>query len=171
MRSKLTAAVVVILAVVVTASTLYAGVNINVDYVRKPVVFLYAPDSAGVLQPLGTGFLVQILARSKPEQSYKLLVTARHIVDPAWAHCPAPYPSKIFMRINKKTFDAAKDPIGTVDVPLPFTADGHPVFATSTDDEADVAVIVVTGLLNQNEEALTSPQVGCIALPVHPLPR
>lgn len=62
-----------------------AGININVDAVRKSVVFLYGADTNGKVdqaRPLGTGFLVDVPLLSHPEKSYLLLVTARHIVDP-----------------------------------------------------------------------------------------
>src|ERR1041385_6378492 len=93
----------------------YAKSNINIEYVQKSVVFLYGPDAAGnAAMPLGTGFIVQVPLKSNPKRADKLLVTARHIVDPQWALCPqSSPPAKIFMRVNTKMFDPDKDSVGT----------------------------------------------------------
>ena len=72
-----------------------AGININVEAVKKLVVFLYGADTSENLdatKSLGTGFLVEVPLLSHPERSYILLVTARHIVDPQWAHCSSVNP-------------------------------------------------------------------------------
>jgi hypothetical protein len=61
--------------------------NINLDSVRRSVVFLHVVDSAGQLQEAGTAFLIGVPLKSNPNQTYEILVTARHIVDPAWAGC------------------------------------------------------------------------------------
>jgi hypothetical protein len=128
-----------------TASS--AQMNISVDYVRRSVVFLYGADAQGNVdpnKPLGTGFIIQIPRVSDPTQVWDILVTARHIADPHWANCGTVAP-KIFMRVNKKNFDASKDAVGTADVPL----EGHPVsgntWSFSDDPDIDVASIPLDG--------------------------
>jgi len=88
-------------------SSAQASININVKAVEKTVVFLYAADSSGTAvdgnRPIGTGFLVEIPLLSDAKRSYRVLVTARHIVDTVWAKCPMLInPSAIYARLNKK---------------------------------------------------------------------
>jgi hypothetical protein len=140
-----------------------ASVTVNTEYVNKPVVFLYAADAAGNVapdKPLGTGFIVQAPKVSDPKSSYKLLVTARHIVDPQWAHCPDQNPARIFMRINKKSFDAKTDSVGTVDVPLTLIENGRPTWVSSSDSEVDAAIIPVAGLINQDAQDISAVNVA-----------
>jgi hypothetical protein len=81
---------------------------------RSRLSFLYGADSAGRAgEPLGTGFIVLVPVASNPGRVYKLLVTARHMVDPQWAGCPVAAPTKIFLRVNKKNFDPSKNEVGS----------------------------------------------------------
>src|SRR5208282_3434695 len=90
--------------------------EINMEAVRRSVVFVYAADASGNIVPAGTGFIVEIPSVSHPGKVFKLLVTARHMVDPEWAGCSNQGPRKLFLHINKKNFDPTKDEAGTVDL-------------------------------------------------------
>jgi len=145
-----------------------ASMTVNTDYIKKPVVFLYSSDVAGNVdpnKPLGTGFIVQVVKVTDPGQSYKILVTARHIVDPQWANCPSQDPVKIFMRINKKNFDAAKDPMGTVDIPITLVENGQRVWVPSPDSQVDVALIPVTKLIDPGEHDVSAVNVSDFPTP------
>ena len=126
-----------------------ATVNINIEYVQKSVVFLYGADAAGNVdstKPLGTGFIVQVPVASDPSKAYKLLVTARHMVDPEWAGCDA-QPQKMFLRLNKKDFDPSKGEVGTVDLDLSGEVNLAKQWFFSSDVEVDAAVAVLKGKL------------------------
>jgi hypothetical protein len=88
-----------------------------------------------------------------------LLVTARHIVDPAWAHCPDSQPQVVYLRLNTKKYDAKADEVGVGFVPLPLVRqDGQPTWQHDTDDAADVAVFLL------NPKAFDDFEIGKIAL-------
>jgi len=113
---------------------------VNLDYVRKSVVFLFRADAKGHTEsPVGTGFVVTVPLKTDPTRGYKLLVTARHIADPAWARCP-PEPGTLVLRANKVHYDPAKDQKGTADLPLPPAA-----WNFSPDDEIDAAAMLLPG--------------------------
>lgn len=119
--------------------------EINMEAVRRSVVFLYAADASGQIVPAGTGFIVEIPSKSHVGQAYKLLVTARHIVDPEWAGCPIQGAPKLFMRVNKKNFDPTKDEVGTVDLDLAGNIrQGNP-WVVNPDSEVDAAVATLDG--------------------------
>lgn len=144
-RTKLLGISSVVALLLSTAS--FAAININVDYLRKSVVFLYGSDAAGNIdstKPLGTGFIVQIPMMSNPVKAWKIVVTARHIADPEWAHCGM-VATKLFMRVNKKNFDPSRDEVGTVDIPLAGPNVGGNTWLFSDDPEVDAAVIPIDG--------------------------
>jgi hypothetical protein len=118
------------------------GFQVNFDAVRKSIVFIYARGADGRTQPDGTGFLIGIPSKAKPNRKYIFLVTARHIVDPFWTGCPAKNQG-IIARFNKKVFDAKTDESGTVDYDLP----GDPLkgfkWIMPNDDSADLAFILI----------------------------
>jgi hypothetical protein len=95
--------------------------------------------------PLGTGFLVSIPLTTNPQRAYKVLVTARHMVDPQWAECLSQGPPKIFLRMNKKDFDSAKDPVGTEDVDVAGNISAVKTWFISEDPEVDAAIMVLQG--------------------------
>ncbi|PYY03034.1 MAG: hypothetical protein DMG69_33265 [Acidobacteria bacterium] len=139
-----------LLASLVTAQ---ARININTDAVKKAVVFLYAAKESGEVdpdKPVGTGFLVEVPLQSSPLRAYKLLVTARHIVEPQWALCQAPNPRLIYARLNKKDYSPTKDAEGVGYVQLTVTQDGRSLWVVHDDPQVDVAV---TLLVPQNFEA------------------
>jgi hypothetical protein len=110
--------------------------KIDLDVVRKSVVFLHKIDAQGNLQEAGTGFLLSVPVKSNPNLGYYLLVTARHIVDPEWMHCPA-IPGSLVAILNKKAFDSKKDETGVIKIPL------APLWMVPDDDSADVAVTIL----------------------------
>ena len=70
-----------------------------------------------------------------------MLVTARHIVNPEWAHCPGPDPPRIFARFNKKNYDPKKDDAGTLDLLLSLEQDGKKLWTAHRDGEVDAAIL------------------------------
>jgi hypothetical protein len=135
---------IIALAFVEMCSPLRASININVKVVEKTVVFLYSADATGAVdknKPLGTGFLVGIPLQSDPSRSHVVLVTARHMVDPVWAHCIGQQnPTVIYARVNKKADPAQPSSDGVKFVQIPLTAEGMPTWVHHTDDEADAAI-------------------------------
>jgi len=119
-----------------------SGFQVNFEAVRKSIVFLYARGADGRTQPDGTGFLIGIPSKVKPNRKYIFLVTARHIVDPFWTGCPAKNQG-IVARFNKKVFDPKTDESGTVDYDLP----GDPLkgfkWIMPNDDSADLAFLLL----------------------------
>jgi hypothetical protein len=116
-----------------------AASNIDARRVQKSVVFLYAANGAGEAdkaRPLGTGFIVELPAKDAIGQPRRVIVTARHIVDPEWAKCGTPNPVEIFARSNKDVNHGGG--VGFFSVPL--NIDEQP-WLRSTNDEADVAVV------------------------------
>jgi hypothetical protein len=137
-----------------------ASININVEAVQKSVVFLYGAQANGGIdssKPLGTGFIVEVPLRTNPQKAYKLLVTARHIVEPQWALCPAENPQMIFVRFNKKNYDPSKDATGILDAPLQLIQDGARLYHTHSDESVDVAVIVLIGNLLEDYDIVGIP--------------
>jgi hypothetical protein len=131
--------------IAMTALPAKATLNINTDVVKKSVVFIYAGDNAGhadPTRPMGTGFFVTVPLLSNASQGYLLLVTARHIVDPAWAHCPDSQPQMIYFRLNTKNYDPSKEGDGFAFVAAPILQDGKPRWSSS-DDSTDVAVFLL----------------------------
>jgi hypothetical protein len=117
--------------------------QINMENVQRSVVFLYAADASGRIVPEGTGFIVDVPITSQPGQVYKLLVTARHMVDSEWSGCPAP--SKLFLHVNKKNFDPNKQEVGTVDLDLTGEVKAGKRWFVSADNEVDAAVAGLNG--------------------------
>src|ERR1700721_1603260 len=119
--------------------------NVNTELLSKSVVYLYRgldgkPDTG---LPLGTGFLVRVPLLSKPDSSYIVLVTARHMIDPAWNHCPNSQPKEIFLRFNKKNYDSLKDETGVDFALIPISENGKPTWHHPEEEDADVAVFVL----------------------------
>jgi hypothetical protein len=122
-------------------------IPINVEAVKKAVVFLYSADPTGqpdTSKELATGFLVAIpIANSEPQRSYFVLVTARHVVDPVWA-CQGPTnPSLIYARVNRKDYDPKRDASGVEFVPLHLIVDNKTAWVKHTTDSVDAAVVPI----------------------------
>jgi hypothetical protein len=140
----------VLILVLIFAAALLATATINLptENVKRSIVFIYADNGNGqpnTANPLATGFFVQIPLKSNPEQSYYLLVTARHVLDPQWAGCPPHQnPIRIFLRLNRKIFNPVGESDGVGYLPVSLRNDsGTKTFATDPDDSVDAAVIPV----------------------------
>jgi hypothetical protein len=114
----------------------------NVGAVLKSVVFLYYPTPPTF--EVGTGFLVQIPSKADPKRSSVVIVTARHLVDPAWEACGRPNPLTISARVNVKNFKLGQKEDATDDIRLDLGTGQKTYWYKSTDDLADVAVIPVS---------------------------
>jgi hypothetical protein len=130
--------VLLLLGASVSVCTGQSAFNINLDAVRQSVVFLHRVDRAGTLKEAGTSFLLMVPTKSDPSRGYVLLVTARHIVDPQWAGCPAS-PDALVAVFNKRVYDPEKDQTGTVEIPLGGS------WAFTADDSVDIAFTVLNG--------------------------
>ena len=130
----------VILAITsVCASPLSAANKVDIRRVQKSVVFLYAGNGIGEVdktKPLGTGFIVELPEQVSGSGVRRVIVTARHIVDPEWAKCGTGNPGEIFARSNRNTENG-----GGVDFfAIPLDQQNHP-WLRSSNEEADVAVV------------------------------
>jgi hypothetical protein len=128
--------------------------NINTQFLKKTIVYLYRGDTVGHPDPglpLGTGFLVQVPLLSNPNLSFLVLVTARHMIDPAWNHCPDSQPQVIYARYNKKVYDPAKDESGIDYFRLDLYENGNPRWSRPNEEDADVAVVLLKGKLIQDK--------------------
>jgi hypothetical protein len=146
----------VFLAFILSLSThLFAETAVNTDAVKKMIVFIFASRDGDVdkKNPLGTGFFVVIprkgaaYSANDPTSAISgslVLITARHIVDPAWAFCSRPQPDTVYLRLNKKNYDASKDVTGIDYVPIHLVENGLKKYFISDDDRVDAAVIDVT---------------------------
>ncbi len=122
-----------------------ASININTEVVKKSVVYIYGGDNEGKqadpTRILGTGFLVFAPVSSAENRGYYLLVTARHIFDPAWAHCPTSNPQWVYLRMNTKNYDPKKDESGIAFVSIRVTV--NETWLHHTDENVDVAVVLL----------------------------
>ncbi len=117
--------------------------SLNVDVVTKSVVFFFASDSTGHLikdRLVATGFLVLVHDKSGAN-TYPLLVTARHVVDPAWAGCDSVNPQKLYIRVNNMRYDANADETGVSYLPIDLMTNGSATWSKNGDDSVDVAVL------------------------------
>jgi len=120
-------------------------IPINTEAIRRAVVFLYGADSAGkpdATKELATGFLVQIPLNGDTTQSYFILVTARHIVDPVWACTAAQNPTVLYARVNRKL--SATPQISQVDfIKLSLVENNRHSWAKHVSDAVDAAVLPI----------------------------
>jgi hypothetical protein len=133
------------------STELSAETSIDTATVKKMVVFIFASRDGIVEEnhPLGTGFLIIVPAKGtsysptvpSPMKGVLLLVTARHIVDPAWAFCSGPQPDMVFMRLNKANYDASKDRTGVEYIPIHLVEKGVKTYYVNTDDRVDAAIV------------------------------
>jgi len=138
---------------------LRVSAGILADNVKRMVVFIYSADATGEAdkrKPLGTGFLITVPVRGTPNpmageanvQGVMLLITARHILDPAWAYCSTPQRDLVYLRVNTKGYEPLKDDSdGVAYVPLPLAKNGKPLYEVSDDSRIDAAVIEVGSVL------------------------
>lgn len=107
-------------------------------------MFLYAADASGNVdtsKPIGTAFWVEVPLKSDPKRCYRFLVTARHMVDPAWAGCERPNPDTIYARVNKKNYKPDQKEAGVDFIRLTLTEKGKLSWEHSIDDHIDAAVL------------------------------
>lgn len=143
----------------------HSAFQVNYEVIRKSVVFIYAQNVNGQVVPDGTGFLLVVPTKSDPKKAYLILVTARHMVDPAWTGCPDGN-TRLIARFNKRGFNPdSQDSVGTVDYPLPsFSGPNIGVQApwmmkwiTPADESADVAFTVLNAPLLESMGAEAIP--------------
>ncbi len=123
-----------------------AGIPINVQGVKDSVVFIYAADHSGQVNPskaLGTGFLVGIPLKSDSRRGYFVLVTARHVLEPQWASCPSPNPHVVYLRLNKRSSTKAGGSEGVDFLPLQLTKNSKWSWVAHRNDDVDVAVLPI----------------------------
>ena len=124
-------------------SVAHAITSLNVNVATKSVVFFFSADSAGKVvkdKLVATGFLVLVPNKNGAE-TYPLLVTARHVVDPVWAGCESSNPARLYIRINKMRFDPHADETGVSYLPVDLDTNGVATWVKSGDDSVDVAVL------------------------------
>jgi hypothetical protein len=120
-----------------------AATAIDTAGVNKSVVFFFGADPEGHVLPnnqLATGFLIMVTGKSG-QNTYPLLVTARHVVDPLWAGCAPANPARLFLRVNNKSFDPQSDQIGVSYIAVELFQNGTQMWNKSQDDNVDVAVL------------------------------
>jgi hypothetical protein len=126
------------------AAVSHASLTINPDAVKRATVFIFPADANGKVDPTkpeGTAFLVSIPIVGS-NRSYIVLVTARHIPDPSWAGCNEPNPSTVFVRLNRKSYDPAKDATGVAYVRINLREpNGGLGYVVPSDDQIDAAAI------------------------------
>jgi hypothetical protein len=119
-----------------------ASLTINPEAVKRATVFVYAADAAGNVdstRPAGTAFVVRIPIVGRQE-SYIVVMTARHIFDPAWVGCGEASPASVFIRLNLKEYDPNKSTSGVAYIKLILrNPDGTPRFVVPKDDQVDAA--------------------------------
>ncbi len=134
-----------------------ASVNANTEGIMKAVVYLYGGDNEGKQADpkriLGTGFLVSVPLQSSANSHYTLLITARHIVDPAWAHCLDSQPQWLYLRMNKKTYDPKKDDSGLDFSPVKLVL--NETWLHHTDENVDVAVVFLQPKMTEDYDIRT----------------
>lgn len=149
-----------LLLMVLGASPTCPSVNINTDVVKGSVVYIYGGNQEGRQEDpnnaIGTGFLVRIPLTLKPNASYHVLVTARHVFDPTWAHCATTNPQWLYLRMNTKAYDAQKDGSGIGFVPVQLIA--GETWVHPKDDNVDAAVLTL------NPKAFEKYDFGGISL-------
>lgn len=128
-----------------------AGITINADAIKESVVFIYPANDSGSVdaaKPLGTGFFVSVPNKSRVGE-YLFLFTARHVLDPSWAKCPnSKALSKIYLRLNLKTFNSSSNETGIDFVPVALSgSDPHTKVFEPSDPQIDGVVVA----LNPND--------------------
>jgi len=127
-----------------TLGIAHATTAIDTNLVNKSVVFFFAADSTGHVladKQVATGFLIIVPSTKNGQPGYPFLVTARHVVDPAWARCHSVNPTRLFARVNKMRFDPKADESGVSYVAIELIQDGTPSWFKDDDENADVAVL------------------------------
>ena len=116
--------------------------------IPESVYFVYRSGQTGSggfgRQPLATAFVLSVPGR-RQHQFVRLLVTARHVVDPRWARCAETNPSSIDLRLNRRS--------GGVGYETVLLQSGRQRrFFTPSDSTSDVAVMLLDQVLIPNIE-------------------
>jgi hypothetical protein len=133
----------VLLLCALSSGSVHAMTSLNISVVTKSIVFFFASDPAGNVikdKLVATGFLVLVPNRGG-ENTYPLLVTARHVVDPVWAGCEVSNPTRLYIRVNNMHFDRNSNSPGVSYLPVDLTANGSATWLKSDDESVDVAVL------------------------------
>jgi hypothetical protein len=120
-----------------------ATTSLDTGFVARSVVFFFAADRAGHVQKndlVATGFLIMV-SNQAGQDAYPLLVTARHVVDPKWAGCGTPNPSRLFLRVNNMHYESHQVEVGVSYLPVDLLDNGRQTWTKSDDDTVDVAVL------------------------------
>lgn len=120
-----------------------ATTSLDTSFVARTVVFFFAADLQGHVQKdhlVATGFLI-IVPNQAGRDTYPLLVTARHVVDPAWAGCQTPNPSRLFLRVNNMHYESHQAEPGVSYIPVDLLQNSKRTWTKSDDDTVDVAVL------------------------------
>lgn len=106
--------------------------------IPESVLFLYdhKPDHNGSARRLGTGFIVSARETQQTESS-QFLVTARHLVDPQWAHCDATNPASVTVRFNRLGGGVGYSTLG-------LNVGSNRSFFIPDDDQTDIALLPLT---------------------------
>lgn len=150
----LISAIASVVCLLASSSLCEARIDLNTELVKSSLVFLYSSDAAGKVpvNPIGTGFFLTVPRISNPNRGSLLLVTARHIVDPAWLGCDLTNPVRLFARLNKKKFDPLKAETGVDYILLdlqPTNAESRFIHV-HPDPAVDIAVMQISGTI-QND--------------------
>jgi len=125
------------------SGSVHAMTSLNVSVVTKSIVFFFASDSSGKVikdKLVATGFLV-LVPNKAGENSYPLIVTARHVVDPVWAGCEASNPTRLYIRVNDMRFDHNSNSTGVSYLPVDLTSNRSATWLKNVDESVDVAVL------------------------------
>lgn len=137
--------------------------------IPQSVLFLYAdlPGQNGSVfhVPDATAFVLCVPHRkdgSQNETSFvRFLVTARHVLDPEWAHCSHKNPTSITIRMNKRAGG-----VGYETIPLEMNHKRR--FLTPADDTSDVAVLFLDRRLIPNLDSYKFIDVPFRLMPTAP---
>jgi hypothetical protein len=133
----------ILLVWTLTLDGAHAVTSLNVPVITKSIVFFFAADAQGNVltdKLVATGFLI-IVPNKNGQNTYPLLVTARHVVDPVWAGCELTNPTRLYIRVNNMRFDPNSDPTGVSYLPIDLTTNGSGAWHKSDDQSVDVAVL------------------------------
>ena len=110
--------------------------------IPESVYFVYRSGQTGPggfgRQPLATAFVLSV-PDQRQREFVRLLVTARHVVDPRWARCAEDNPASIDLRLNRRSGGVGYETVS-------LESRGQRRFLTPSDPTADIAVM----LLDQN---------------------
>jgi hypothetical protein len=104
-----------------------ATTSLDTGFVARSVFFFFAADRAGHVQKndlVATGFLIMV-SNQAGQDAYPLLVTARHVVDPEWAGCGTPNPSRLFLRVNNMHYESHQVEVGVSYLPVDLLDNGR----------------------------------------------